>query len=215
MTSLHNFAVAFASIPVVAIIASTTPANAFQLFTDRDEWKAALSTPTETLDFGESRSFSDTTIFSNDVSVTPNLFNGVGTSSGSTIGAFFAGGGGSVRGNITVNLPNNVNALGFDVSVGPVNLILYASFITEEGFLREPGLLRSSAFTGIISEPDDPSIAGFFISSNSAGTGFFNASNISIPVAVSVPETSPILGLFIMAGTFFNSFFFKTIKRDR
>ncbi|MFH7030620.1 MAG: hypothetical protein ACHBN1_36010 [Heteroscytonema crispum UTEX LB 1556] len=212
MTRIYKrFAVA--SISVVAIIGSISPANAFQFFTNRDQWEATLGVPTETLDFGESRGFTGTTVFPNDVSALASVINGIGIAGGTAVGAVYSSGSGSVRGTVSLSLPSPVNALGFDASVGPVNRTLYANFLTEAGTLPLPGPGFASAFSGVISEPGDALITGFSISNISAGTGFFNASNISVPVRVSVPEASSTLGLLVAVGIFSaGSVFFRTQK---
>lgn len=65
----QRFAVAVASTTIVAIIGSISKAEAFEFECDRTQWQAALTTLSKTLDFGEPRLFSGTTVFSNGVSV--------------------------------------------------------------------------------------------------------------------------------------------------
>lgn len=203
----QRFAVAVASTTIVAIIGSISKAEAFQLFSDRTQWEAALNAPTKTLDFGEPRLFSGTTVFPNGVSVLANVINGQGSAEGTTVGAVFnttnpVGGTGSVRGDVIVNLPSAVTALGFDASVGPANRTLVSNFLSEAGQVLERSLfLTTPAFLGIISEAGDPLLTGLRISSNSPGTGFFNARNISYK-SVSVPEASSTLGILVAFSAF-------------
>ncbi|MUH01504.1 hypothetical protein F7734_58295 [Scytonema sp. UIC 10036] len=139
------------------------------------------------------------------MSATVNVINGTGSASDTTIGAIFVPPvmpPGSVRGSVNVSLPSAVNALGFDASVGPVNRGIFTNFISETDSLGRPELLVTPAFTGVIADPGDPLLTGFTISSNSAGTGFFNASNISVPVRTSVPESSSINSLLVAVVTF-------------
>jgi len=207
-----GFAIAVASISVMAIIGSISPAQAYLFFSDRPSWEAALKadlgdvTP-QTLDFGESKSISGTTVLSNGISVSPIEFSdgSLITAGGTTVGAVRLAGSssGSVRGLLQFKLPSPVNALGYDVSVGPVNGFLETAFIPEAGTLFTPQGLGigtiTPGFTGVISQPGDPLISGFDIANRSAGTGFFNTSNITI---AKVPEASSTLGLLMAVSTF-------------
>jgi hypothetical protein len=197
----QRFAVAVATTTIVAIIGSISKAEAFQLFSDRTQWEAALNAPTQTLDFGEPTVFSGTTVFPNGVSVLANVINGQGSAEGATVGAVFNSGSGSVRGDVIVNLPSPVTALAFDASAGPFNTGFFLNFLTKTGFVMAPGGERPGNFAGIISELGDPLITGLSISSRSIGTGFFNVSNISYK-SVSVPEGSSTLGILVAFGTF-------------
>jgi len=85
----QRFAVGVASTTIVAIIGSISKAEAFQFFSDRTQWEAALNAPTKTLDFGEPRLFSGTTVFPNGVSVLANVINGQGSAEGATVGAVY------------------------------------------------------------------------------------------------------------------------------
>jgi hypothetical protein len=163
-----------------------------------------LNAPTKTLDFGEPRLFSGTTVFPNGVSVRANVINGQGSAEGTRVGAVYnstinpAGGTGSVRGTVNVNLPSPVKALGFDA----LDKILVSNFISQAGqVLYQSPYLFPPAFLGIISEAGDPLLTGLRISSNSPGTGFFNARNISYS-SVSVPEASSTLGILVAFGAF-------------
>jgi len=93
--------------------------------------------------------------------------------------------------------------LGYDVSVGPLNGSLETAFIPEAGVPFTPQGLGMNiihpGFTGVISQPGDPLISGFNIANSHYGTGFFNASNITI---AKVPEASSTLGLLMAVGTF-------------
>jgi hypothetical protein len=199
----QRFAVAVATTTIVAIIGSISKAEAFQLFSDRAQWEAALTTPSKTLDFGELTVFSGTKVFPNGVSVRANVVNGQASVEGTRVGAVYnttnpAGGTGSVRGTVNVNLPSPVKALGFDA----LDKILVSNFISEAGrVLYQSPYLYPPAFFGIISEAGDPLLTGLSIESNSPGTGFFNVRNISYK-SVSVPEASSTLGILVAFGTF-------------
>lgn len=200
----QKLAVAVASTTIFAIIGSISRAEAFQLFSDRAQWEAALNAPTQTLNFGEPRLFSGTTVFPNGVSVSTNVVNGQGSAEGTKVGAVLdlainpASGTGSVRGTVNVNLPSPVTALGFDA----LDKVLFSNFLSEAGQVLSPSpSLFPPAFLGIISEAGDPLLTGLSFGSNSPGTGFFNVRNISYK-SVSVPEGSSTLGILVAFGTF-------------
>ncbi len=216
MTRIYKgFAIAVASTSVMAIIGSISPAQAYLFFSDRPSWEAALKADlgdvtAQTLDFGESRSISNsgTTVFPNGVSVSTDVYGGSGivSAGGTTVGAVHVlnPSSGSVGGRINFTLPSPVNALGYNVSVGPENGSLNTEFILEAGEPLSPrgnigmGTI-TPGFVGIISQPSDPLISGFNITNLHLGTGFFNASNITI---AKVPEASSTLGLLMAVGTF-------------
>jgi hypothetical protein len=199
----QRFAVAVASTTIVAIIGSISKAEAFQLFSDRAEWEAALNAPTKTLDFGEPTVFSGTKVFPNGVSVSANVVNGQASVEGTRVGAVYnttnpAPGTGSVRGDVIVKLPSGVTALGFEA----LNNVRVSNFLSEAGQVLSPSpTVFSLDFLGIISEAGDPLLTGLSIGSNSPGTGFFNARNISYK-SVSVPEGSSTLGILAAFGAF-------------
>ena len=200
----QKLAVAVASTTMFAIIGSISRAEAFQLFSDRAQWEAALNAPTKTLDFGEPTVFSGTKVFPNGVSVLANVINGEGSAEGTRVGAVLnlainpAPGTGSVRGDVIVKLPSPVNALGFEA----LDNVRVSNFISEAGrVLPGSSFLSRLAFSGIISEAGDPLLTGLSFGSNSPGTGFFNVRNISYK-SVSVPEGSSTLGILVAFGTF-------------
>jgi len=91
-----------------------------------------------------------------------------------------------------------MKALGFDA----LDKVLVSNFISEAGRVVQPSrFLFPPAFLGIISEAGDPLLTGLSIESNSPGTAYFNASNISYK-SVSVPEGSPTLGILVAFGAF-------------
>jgi hypothetical protein len=206
----QRFAIAVASTTIFAIISSISRAEAFQFFSDRTSWEAALNAPTKTLDFGERRLVSGTTVFPNGASASVNVYDGQGFAEGTTVGAISFPGG-PVGGTIDVRLPSGVNALAFDGSAGPYGIYSSADFITETGFLpgrpvQIPGFNAPNyrEFFGVISEQNDPLLTGLRLTSTRIQVGFFNASNISYPSvkSVSVPEGSSTLGILVAFGTF-------------
>ena len=133
----QRFAVAVASTTIVAIIGSISKAEAFQFFSDRTQWEAALNAATTTLDFGERRLLTaEPTVFPNGASASVNVINGQGFAEGTTVGATFLPGGPAVSGTIDVRLPSGVNALAFDGTAGPYGIYSSADFITETGSFR-------------------------------------------------------------------------------
>lgn len=200
----QKLAVAVASTTMFAIIGSISKAEAFQLFSDRTQWEAALNAPTKTLDFGEPTVFSGTKVFPNGVSVSTNVNNNnnKGFAEGTTVGLRSSAG--SVRDRISVKLPSLVRAVGFDamVTAYPTEYgSVRPGFISEAGGIVPPGSPLSSGFYGIISEAGDALLTGFSLGSYSPATPQFNAKNISYK-SVSVPEGSSTLGILVAFGAF-------------
>ncbi|MGI8502342.1 MAG: hypothetical protein ACR2LR_14580 [Hassallia sp.] len=197
----QRFAVAVASTTILAIIGSISKAEAFQFFSDRTQWQAALNAPTKTLDFGERRLLSESTVFPNGVSASVNVINGQGFAEGTTVGATFTNSGIAVAGTIDVRLPSGVNALGLDASAGPFAAFNSLAFITETGSFSRFQVPSPTNFYGVISEQNDSLLTGFRITSMRTQVGFFNARNISYP-SISVPEGSSTLSILVSFGTF-------------
>ena len=211
----QRFAVAVATTTIVAIIGSISKAEAFQLFTDRTQWEAALNAPTKTLDFGEYKVFSEPTVLPNGVSASVSVgTNGQLFAEGTKVGAISDAVlgipgpiGGSVRGFVDVKLPSAVKALGFDAHGGAFTGSSFSPviprFLSNNRIIAiEPGgSILPSGFYGIISQSGDPLITGLSLGSNSAGTPKFYAQNITFS-SVSVPEGSSTLGILVAFGTF-------------
>lgn len=197
-----------ASAAVLAIVGSVSKAQAYQYFSDRNQWEAALSSTPTTYNFGADRvvsseSPSPTTVFPNGISIGGSRGGLQVEGGGSTLTYFSTGD--QFEPGVDLTLPSAVTALGLNISstyfFGRVTTNhFYGGFTTQTSAFIRHGFLLDNSFFGVISNPGDPLITGFDASYYDPYIESVSIGNISSVPSTPVPEPTTVAGLLAFAG---------------
>ena len=186
----------------IGTIGLQTTAQAYQFFTDRNDWNAAViqsTIVTETFDYiSPGTIISPGTVFLSGL----QYLNGSGTGDISTVGSitdteldvcnFFPGCGADFA------LPTPVEAFGFDFSTSGGQIFNVEGVDSFGNQFVGGG--SSSGFFGVVAEASDNLIQNFITSGFSTTGGTNLIDNVSTAEAQPTPEPGTILGLLAVGG---------------